>query len=50
LLSADGPIAPHFPPRRHRLAAPLYREERQTRLMVWQEITTLALAAERNNQ
>ncbi len=44
-LSAYGPIAQHFRPRRHRLAAPAYRQEMRNRFQIWQEITTLALAA-----
>jgi putative transposase len=44
-LSAYGPIAQHFRPRRHRLAAPAYRQEMRNRFQIWQEITTLTLAA-----
>src|SRR5688572_2741122 len=44
-LSAYGPIAQHFRPRRHRFAAPAYRHEMKKRFQIWQEITTLALAA-----
>jgi putative transposase len=44
-LSAYGPIAQHFRPRRHRLAAPAYRQAMQKRFQIWREITTLALAA-----
>ena len=44
-LSAYGPIAQHFRPRRYRLAAPAYRQEMHNRFQIWQEITTLALAA-----
>ncbi len=44
-LSAYGPIAQHFRPRRHRFAAPAYRQEMKNRFHLWQEITTLALAA-----
>ena len=44
-LSAYGPIAQHFRPRRHRFAAPAYRQELQSRFQVWQEITTPVLAA-----
>jgi putative transposase len=44
-LSASGPIAHHFRPRRHRFSAPIYRQELRTRFQVWQEITTQALAA-----
>jgi putative transposase len=44
-LSAYGPIAQHFRPWRHRLSAPIYRQELRTRFQVWQEITAPALAA-----
>jgi putative transposase len=44
-LSAFGPLSQHFSPRRHRFAAPAYRQELRTRFQVWQEITTSALAA-----
>jgi putative transposase len=44
-LAAYGPIAQHFRPRRHRLAAAAYRQELQNRFKLWQEITTPALAA-----
>ena len=44
-LSASGPIAQHFRPRRHRLSAPASRQELRLRFQVWQEITTPALAA-----
>jgi putative transposase len=44
-LSAYGPIASHFRPRRHRLSAPAYRQERGHRFQVWQEVTGLAPAA-----
>jgi putative transposase len=44
-LAACGPIAQHFRPRRHRFAAPAYRQERGERFQIWQEITTPALAA-----
>src|SRR4030095_15570275 len=44
-LSANGPIAQHFRPRRHRFSAPAYRQELRTRFQSWQEITTSALAA-----
>ena len=44
-LSAYGPIAQHFRLHRHRFAAPAYRQELGTRFQVWQEITTLVLAA-----
>ena len=44
-LSAYGPIAQHFRPRRHRWSAPAYRQELQQRVQVWGEITGTALAA-----
>src|ERR1051325_5495843 len=44
-LSAYGPTAQHFRPPPHRFSAAAYREERQKRFQVWQEITTPALAA-----
>jgi putative transposase len=44
-LSAYGPIAQHFRPRRHRLSAPAYRQELRTRFQVWREVTIPALAA-----
>jgi putative transposase len=44
-LSAYGPIASHFRPRRHRLPAPVYRQEMQQRFQAWQEITGTPLAA-----
>jgi putative transposase len=44
-LAAYGPIAQYFRPRRHRFAAPAYRQEMGERFQIWQEITTLALAA-----
>jgi putative transposase len=44
-LSASGPIAQHFRPRRHRFAAPAYRQELKKRFQSWQEITASALAA-----
>jgi len=34
-LSASGPIASHFRPRRHRLSAPAYRQEMGQRFQVW---------------
>jgi putative transposase len=34
-LSAYGPIAQHFRPRRHRVSAPIYRQELRTRFQVW---------------
>ena len=43
-LSAHGPIAHHFRPRRHRFTAPAYRWERQQRFQSWWEVTSPALA------
>jgi putative transposase len=44
-LSAYGPIASHFRPRRHLLPACKYRQEMAQRFHIWQEITGTALAA-----
>jgi putative transposase len=44
-LSAYGPIAQHFRPRRHRFSASDYRQEMQRRFDTWQELTTLPTAA-----
>src|SRR5215216_7629421 len=44
-LAAYGPIAQHFRPRRHRFAAPAYRQEMENRFHFWQEITASVLAA-----
>ena len=44
-LSASGPIAQHFRPRRHRFAAPAYRQELRKRFQTWREITVPAVAA-----
>jgi putative transposase len=44
-LSAYGPIAQHFRPRRHRLTAPEYRQEMALRFQSWQEITGTGMAA-----
>jgi putative transposase len=38
-LSAYGPIAQHFRPRRHRLSASAYRQEMRNRFASWAEIT-----------
>jgi putative transposase len=38
-LSAYGPIAQHFRPRRHRYSASAYRQEMKNRFQIWQEIT-----------
>jgi putative transposase len=44
-LAADGPIASHCRPRRHRLAAPEYRQLRDERFATWRAVTgTPALA------
>jgi putative transposase len=45
-LSASGPIAQYFRPRRHRLSASDYRQERRRRFDTWQDLTTLPTAAE----
>jgi putative transposase len=44
-LSAYGPIAQHFRPRRHLLSAPEYRHELRQRLQMWGEITGTVMAA-----
>ena len=44
-LSAYGPIAQHFRPRRHLLAAPAYRQELRQRFQTWREITGMDMAA-----
>jgi hypothetical protein len=44
-LSAYGPIAQHFRPRRHRLSAAEYRHEMHTRFESWAEITGTKQAA-----
>jgi len=38
-LAAYGPIAAHFRPRRHRLAAPAYRQRRDERFATWRAVT-----------
>src|SRR6266511_3148720 len=43
-LSAYGPIAQHFRPRRHRFPALAYRQEMQQRFATWQAITNLLAA------
>jgi putative transposase len=43
-LSAYGPIAQHFRPRRHLLPSPKYRQEMGKRFHTWQEITSLPTA------
>jgi putative transposase len=42
-LSAFGPIAGHFQPRRHRLSAREYRATLQVRFQTWSEITGVKL-------
>jgi putative transposase len=44
-LSAYGPIAQHFRPRRHRLSASAYRQEMRNRFASWAEITGTEQAA-----
>ena len=44
-LSAYGPIAQHFRPRRHLCSAPEYRQEMRQRFHTWQDITNLPAAA-----
>jgi putative transposase len=44
-LSAYGPIASHFRPRRHRLPARAYRQEMTRRFQTWQDITSMPMAA-----
>jgi len=44
-LSAYGPIAQHFRPRRHLFSATVYRQELAKRFHIWREITVPALAA-----
>ena len=43
-LSAYGPIAQHFRPRRHRLPAPTYRQVMAQRFQIWHEVTGTAAA------
>jgi putative transposase len=45
LLSAYGPIAHHFRPRRHRLSAAAYRAEMRNRFESWADITGTTRAA-----
>jgi len=45
LLSAYGPIAEHFRPRRRRLPAPVHRQAIAQQFQSWQEITGVVLAA-----
>jgi putative transposase len=44
-LSAYGPIAQHFRPRRHLFSAPVYRQELRERFATWRDITGLPTAA-----
>jgi putative transposase len=44
-LSAHGPIAQHFRPRRHRVSASAYRQEMNQRFDTWRDITSLPIAA-----
>jgi putative transposase len=44
-LSTFGPIREHFCPRRHRLRAEDYRRERVLRFQVWNEVSSLQMAA-----
>jgi putative transposase len=44
-LSAYGPIAQHFRPRRHLFSAPVYRQELRERFATWRDITRLPAAA-----
>lgn len=44
-LSAYGPIAQHFRPRRHVLSASAYRQEMAQRFQMWGEITSTGMAA-----
>jgi putative transposase len=44
-LSAYGPIASHFRPRRHRLPAPEYRQEMTHRFRIWWKITGPSMTA-----
>ncbi len=43
--AADGPIAGHFRPRRHRLTATAYRQHRDQAPATWREVTGVADAA-----
>jgi putative transposase len=44
-LSAYGPIAQHFRPRRHLFSALAYRQEMQKRFQIWGEVTGIGMAA-----
>jgi putative transposase len=48
-LSAYGPIAQHFRPRRHLLRAGEYRQEMAHRFEIWQDITGTATAKGSNS-
>jgi hypothetical protein len=43
--AANGPIAQHFRPPRHRFSASVYRQELAKKIQIWREITIPALAA-----
>jgi putative transposase len=43
-LSAYGPIASYFRPRRRRLSAAAYRQEMTQRFQTWREITGTTMA------
>ncbi|GAC1518523.1 MAG: IS6 family transposase [Herpetosiphon sp.] len=44
-LSAHGPIREHFCPRRHRLGAHAYQEERKRRFLIWNQVARVQPAA-----
>jgi putative transposase len=44
-LAAYGPIREHFRPKRHKMNAADYRVEMQERFVVWNEVTSLSIAA-----
>jgi putative transposase len=44
-LSALGPIAQYFRPRRHRIPAPAYRQQMAQQFQMWREITGVVMAA-----
>jgi len=44
-LSAQGRIKQRFCSRRHRFSVPAYRQPLRERFQIWQEVTTVALAA-----
>jgi putative transposase len=44
-LSAYGPIAQYFRPKRHRLPAPEYRQQMAQQFQTWREITGTVMAA-----